>query len=123
MLKLFKFPTKNVKEEFVINAFYPYTSRVMLPIYSVSTYDKELNEEEVQAITFCMNVKQMYLKMDKSHQWDNKVVVALENICDNKIKNMFTYFPGTIHVGYYDNKWTIGIGVYTECKEERIQQF
>lgn len=93
-------------ENYKVVGFYPYTSGVENKFLS-QNFNYKTDEHDFLE-TFCNSVKEMAIA--KGCIWDNKVVVELEPISTNhnhvKASNIF--------VGYYDNVWSVGLGVWQD---------
>lgn len=93
-------------DNFDIVAFYPYTSVV---IGRILEQNHNYETEEANLLTSFFNeVLKEFPKYNIKN--DNKIVVELRLKKDNFAVNFIKV--GSIFLGYYDNKITLGIGVY-----------
>ena len=91
-------------ENFKVVGFYPYTSSVTNRIWEQSHNYKVQFHDEISA--FGQAVEAMAVEI--GCRWDNKVVVELEFKGSDRFFNKHS----NLFVGWYDGKWSIGMGVF-----------
>lgn len=89
--------------------FYLYTTFVQNVILSFE--EMEVNKNEPFAY-FCYAIKDKVKKIlrDKGYHWDNKVAIELAILIPNDVSDRV---GGTVFLGYYDNKWSLGLSVWS----------